>query len=237
MNKQKKSYFDISFEAMLLLGLMAVIFKLLLSYTQYVTIYPPLAPLDDDLMFKAAQSISQGTWLGAYNYLTISKHLFFSLWLAFLHAFKIPYLVGNMALWALASLALTAAFSPVIKRNWAKLFLFCGLLYNPATSAQFSTRIYRDSIFPALCVFFFAGLIAVAFRHKKPLKALLPWLFLYGTAFGCIYLCREDGLWLASFGVVAITITGFLMLKASQEKAKENGKPLSFAKKYQNPSA
>ena len=54
MNKQKKSYFDISFEAMLLLGLMAVIFKLLLSYTQYVTIYPPLAPLDDDLMFKAA---------------------------------------------------------------------------------------------------------------------------------------------------------------------------------------
>ena len=30
------------------------------------------APLDDELMFRAAQNITAGEWLGAYDYLTLS---------------------------------------------------------------------------------------------------------------------------------------------------------------------
>ena len=35
------------------------------------------APLDDELMFRAAQAITAGEWLGAYDYLTLSKAMFF----------------------------------------------------------------------------------------------------------------------------------------------------------------
>ena len=34
------------------------------------------APLDDELMFRAAQSISRWEWLGPYDYLTLSKAMF-----------------------------------------------------------------------------------------------------------------------------------------------------------------
>ena len=40
------------------------------------------APLDDELMFRAAQAITAGEWLGAYDYLTLSKAMFFPVWLA-----------------------------------------------------------------------------------------------------------------------------------------------------------
>ena len=42
------------------------------------------APLDDELMFRAANAITAGEWLGAYDYLTLSKAMFFPVWLALL---------------------------------------------------------------------------------------------------------------------------------------------------------
>lgn len=34
------------------------------------------APLDDELMFRAANAITSGQWLGEYDYLTLSKSMF-----------------------------------------------------------------------------------------------------------------------------------------------------------------
>ncbi len=186
--------------------MLACAVRLALSATQYATIYPPLAPIDDDLMFRAAQSIVAGEWLGAYNYLTISKHAFFALWLAFLHVLHVPFLVGNMALWIGASVACTQAFKPALKCRWARLLMFLGLIYNPAACRQYATRVYRDAIFPSLCLMFFSGLIAIGLRYKQDIKHWLGWGALYGLSFGCIYLCREDGVWVAPFAVVALAV-------------------------------
>ncbi|MGN0652803.1 MAG: hypothetical protein ACI4KN_07355, partial [Gemmiger sp.] len=57
------------------------------------------APLDDELMFRAANAITNGQWLGEYDYLTLSKSMFFPVWLAFLNALHIPYLLGGALLW------------------------------------------------------------------------------------------------------------------------------------------
>ena len=59
------------------IAFLAVIAKLILAWGQYATVYPPLAPIDDHLMFTAAQNIVAGNWLGEYGHLTISKHMFF----------------------------------------------------------------------------------------------------------------------------------------------------------------
>ena len=40
---------DIKKNFAIALAVLACLFRLFLSYTQYATIYPPLAPLDDDL--------------------------------------------------------------------------------------------------------------------------------------------------------------------------------------------
>lgn len=199
-------------------ALLAVFVRIVLSYGQFATIYPPLAPIDDDLMFKAAQSIVNGNWLGEYTWLTISKHMFFAVWLAFVHKTGIPYLVVNIMLWISASYAFTKAITPALSKNWQKLFLFLFLVYNPAAFAKYTTRIYRDAIFPSLCLFFFAGIVGVGLRYKKNIKNWLVWLFMYGIAFGCIYLCREDGIWVIPFFAVAfIVITALLIAEKNKE--------------------
>ena len=61
------------------------------------------APLDDELMFRAANAITAGQWLGTYDYLTLSKAMFFPVWLALLHALHLPYLTAGAALWCAAA--------------------------------------------------------------------------------------------------------------------------------------
>ncbi len=218
-----KKYFlkenDITKGLALVVGLLALALKLVLAWGQYATIYPPLAPIDDHLMFTAAQNIVAGNWLGEYGWLTISKHAFFAVWLAFLHILKIPYMVGNMILWAVAAFTATMAVKPVLSKNWQKLFLFLGLLYNPAMSAQYATRIYRDAIFPSLCLIFIAGVIGVGLRYKEKIGSWLVWLVLYGVSFGCIYLCREDGVWILPFFAAAFVIVTVLLILEKQKGA------------------
>ena len=217
MNKLFFTKNDIRKQFAVMIAIFSVIVKLVLTYGQFATIYPPLAPIDDDLMFTLAQNIANGNWLGEYGYLTLSKHAFFAVWLAFVHKTGIPYLIANMLLWSVAGLAMTMAVSPALRKNWQKLLLFLFLLYNPAQSAQYATRIYRDAIFPSLCVFFFAGIVGIGLRYRNEIKSWIIWLLMYGTAFGCIYLCREDGMWVIPFFAVAFVIVTFLLIK---EKAK-----------------
>ena len=80
-----------------------VLVRLALTGFQQAYTWVGGAPLDDELMFRAARSISAGQWLGDYDYLTLSKSMFFPVWLAFLNALHIPYLLGGVGLWCAAA--------------------------------------------------------------------------------------------------------------------------------------
>lgn len=203
---------DISKRFLIVAAVVLTVARLFLAWTQYATIYPPLAPIDDHFMFTTAQNIVEGNWFGDYNYLTLSKHAFFAIWLAFLHIIRVPFMVGNAALWALASVVFVMAVSPLIRKNWVKLFLYAGMLYNPAVWAQFSTRVYRDSIFPSLCILFFACVAAVGIRYKQPIKNSIGYMLGYGVTFGVVYLSREDGIWVLPFAVIAFIIVAVLWI-------------------------
>lgn len=176
------------------------------------------APLDDELMFRAAQAVSAGQWLGTYDYLTLSKAMFFPLWLALLHALRLPYLLGGALLWCAASLAAAMAFAPVLNTWGKRLFLFAVLAFAPSSWAAYTLRVYRDNIFPALCLLFFAGWAGAALRAvKAPDKPLWPWLLLAGAGLAAGYLDREDaGLFLLPFAAVATLILLAVLLPRRQ---------------------
>ncbi len=203
-------------------GLMFTILRLVFAYSQFATITPPLAPLDDDFMFRCAVSIVNGDWFGEYNFLTLSKHNFFSIWLSFLHILNIPYLVGNTLLYILACLVSVFSLSPVLKNHLSKLVLYLALLYNPAMWANYATRVYRDSIFPSLCLIFFACIIGYGLRYKKPLKEKLIYFIGFGISFALIYLTREDGIWVIPFFIVAFIILMFLHFKEDKKSLIKN---------------
>lgn len=182
------------------------------------------APLDDELMFRAANAITAGEWLGAYDYLTLSKATFFPVWLALLHALHLPYLVAGAGLWCAASLLAAFAFSPLWRKKdpaRARAFtlgLFALLAFLPSSWAAYSLRVYRDNIFPALCLVFFAGMAGAALRAvccPVGQKRLWPWLLAAGAGLTCGYLDREDaGLFLLPFAAVATVILLVVLVRA-----------------------
>ena len=154
------------------------------------------APLDDELMFRAARAVSAGLWLGGYDYLTLSKHMGFALWLALLHLLHIPYLLGSALLWCAASMLAARAFRPLVKTDGKMLLLYGLLAFSPSSWAAYTLRVYRDGIFPALCLFFFAGMAGAALRaafHTRQEAALWPWLLAAGGGLTGAVLVREDG--------------------------------------------
>ncbi|WP_455501555.1 hypothetical protein [Gemmiger sp.] len=185
------------------------------------------APLDDELMFRAAQNISAGQWLGAYDYLTLSKAMFFPVWLAFLHALHLPYLLGGAALWCGAALLAAFAFSPLWRKKDADfgrvltLGLFAALAFLPSSWAAYTLRVYRDNIFPALCLYFFAGMAGMALRAVlEEEKPLWPWLLAAGVGLACGYLDREDaGLFLLPFAAAATVIVAVVLVMKRRWKA------------------
>ncbi len=212
------SNFKIKKSHIIFLYIAACVLKIILASLQYPLILPGYAPIDDDLMFDAAISITNGNWLGEYSQIAISKHMFFSIWLSFVNFTGIPYLVANTLLWIVAAFYGINAFKPVIKNDISLWFLFCGILYNPAISAEFSLRVYRDSIFPIISMFFFFSIISIGLRHKEDFKKLVFHFIIMGISFGVSYLTREDGYWALPFLIIAFIILAYKWIKNNDKQ-------------------
>jgi hypothetical protein len=192
-----------------------ILLRLVLCAFQQDYIWVGGAPLDDELMFRAAQSISAGQWLGAYDYLTLSKGIFFAVWLAFLHLLRVPYLLGGQALWCGAALFAAQAFAPVLPRRKSRLLLFGILAWSPAACAAFTLRVYRDNIFPALCLLLFAGLAAAVLRAGQTQKCLWPWLLGAGFGLAAAWLTREDAAaFLLPFALLGTALLAVRLVRA-----------------------
>ncbi|MEG1651790.1 MAG: hypothetical protein RR287_08260, partial [Oscillospiraceae bacterium] len=162
MNKRKIRH-SLLWILLAVILVLLVFFKFSLTGRQMAEVYfSSYAPIDDTLMYDSAVSIVEGNWLGDYTWKTMSKHMFFSVWLAGLSKLGIPYLVGGQLLYLVACVAAAAAVIPLFKRKWGSAVVFALLWMSPYSWAQFTLRVYRDNIFPSLCLLFFAGVIGMA---------------------------------------------------------------------------
>ena len=189
---------------MLALGLFAV--KLFLCSFQLMYASPDLSPIDDTLMVNLAKSIAEGNWLGEYNWLTLGKHAFFAFWLAFLSTFGINFLIGGQVLFALSCFALLCAIKPLFKTNLARLFVFTIVLFTPASWAEYTLRVYRDNIYPALVLLALCGILGAFVRIKEPPRAAIWYYVLTGFSLGAAWLCHEDNALLLPFIIVATLV-------------------------------
>ena len=160
-----------------------------------------------------ANAITSGQWLGEYDYLTLSKSMFFAVWLALLNKLHLPYLLGGALLWCAAALLAAFALRPLWRKSPAgqaralTLLLYALLAFLPSSWASYTLRVYRDNIFPALCLLFFAGMAGAALRavfYTRKQAPIWPWLLAAGVGLACGYLNREDaGLFLLPFAIAA----------------------------------
>lgn len=196
----------------LLLAAALVALKLIFGKNDFVFLTPYTADIDDMLIYRAAESIVRGEWLGAYGPFTIAKHMFGAVWIALLHVFGVPYLLGGQILYTAAAAFTVWAAAPMLRSNAAKLAAFAALLWSPAAFSNYLARVYRDGLFPSLCLMVFAGLIGAALRYRGRVLAQLPFALVGGAAFAAAWLTREDGLWLVPFAAAASAVTlGYIL--------------------------
>ena len=214
---------DISAKFLWGLALAAVAVKLILCSQQLFEAVPLASTIDDGLMMRLATSIREGNWLGEYGYLTLGKHSFFALWLAFLNMLHVNFLVGGQLLYAAACLVLLAAVKPLFCTNAARGLVFLAVLWLPASWAQFTLRVYRDNIYPALVLLALGGLVGAFCRFAQPAKKAVPYYVVAGAALAAAWLCHEDNALLLPFvGCAAAVYLVFLFTSrtAGQKRAK-----------------
>ncbi len=193
-----------------LLAALFVAAKLAITSVQMIHIYAiDSAPIDDGCVFLAAQSILNGNWLGDYSWVTLGKNMFFSIYIVLLNQLHIPYLIANQLLYLAVTVFTVISLRPVIKNIWAKLILFTVIWFSPFSWAQFTLRVYRDSIFPQLVLLFFAGIIGFCLRREQPVKRQIPFALAAGLGFGLSWLTREDAYWIFPFGFCAALVYAF----------------------------
>ncbi|MBR0451559.1 MAG: hypothetical protein IJI78_06160 [Oscillospiraceae bacterium] len=185
--------------------------KLILVCMQMIQIFPGEAEVDDELMFYAAKSIGRGEWLGAYSWATIAKSMGFSVWLWLLHVLHIPYLIGNQLLYGGACVLSANALSPVMEKRRTRFLLIFILWFSPFATAQFTLRVYRDSILPALILYAFAGVIGFCMRVRSDWRSSARYAIAGGLFTGFSRLVRDDVIWIYPF-VICATITYVLFV-------------------------
>lgn len=191
---------------MWLLAAFLIAVKLVLTSFQLMIASPDLSPIDDTLMFQLARNITAGQWLGEYNWLTLSKHSFFALWLAVVHMLGVNFLVAGQALYAAACALLLSAIRPLVKSCAARLCVFAAVLYTPATWSACTLRVYRDNIYHSLVLIAFAGLLGAFCRYRESIWKCIGYYLAAGAAMAAAWLSHEDNALLLPFVFCAAAV-------------------------------
>ena len=202
--------------------LVIFVLKLILVCMQMIQIFPGEAEVDDELMFYAAKSIGRGEWLGPYSWATIAKSMGFSVWLWLLHSLFIPYLIGNQLLYGGACVLAANALEPVFCKRSTRFLVIFVLWFSPFATAQFTLRVYRDSILPALILYAFSGVVGFCLRVARNWKESIRYAVAGGLFTGFARLVRDDVIWIYPF-VICATLAYILFVlfgKNVQDKGK-----------------
>lgn len=88
---------------------------------------------DDWIMVHLADTLRSGQWLGEYNDLTLTKGMFFPLFLAVCNFLNISYLHASALFYTVSCMVFVYALRPLLKKYWALGALYAALLWNPVS--------------------------------------------------------------------------------------------------------
>ncbi len=158
---------------------------------------------DDWLMVHLADTLRKGQWLGTYNDLTLTKGMFFPLYLAVCNLFKLSYLNVTALFYTVSCAVFVYALRPVLKKYRVQALTYTLLLWSPISySLQAFQRVYRNSISYCQVLLIFGGFLALYLRRKEPVKKHIFWMVTAAVGLTSFYYTREDAIWILPFLLV-----------------------------------
>ncbi len=162
---------------------------------------------DDWIMVHMADALGNGQWLGEYNDLTLTKGMFFPLYLAVIHFLHLSYLNVTALLYTVSCMVFVYGVKPLLKKRWVCLTLYLVLLWNPVSYAlQSFQRVYRNSISYIQVLLIFGGFLALYLRRKESLKRQAGWVFAAAAGLVSFFYTREDAIWIVPFLLVFVLV-------------------------------
>ncbi len=198
--------------------LFAVFLLLFAALRQYLIRDLPIMAVpkgihDDWIMVHLADTLRSGQWLGEYNSLTLTKGMFFPLFLAVCNYLGIPYLTAASLFYTAGCVLFVYALRPLLKKYQSMGILYLALLWNPISySVQAFQRVYRNSISYSQALFIFAGFLALYLRRKEPVRRHILWIGAAAVGTVSFFYTREDAIWLLPFLVVFMLVYGGSLL-------------------------
>ena len=158
---------------------------------------------DDHLFVELAGHLLNGEWLGPYNQMTLAKGPFFAFCMAVNFWLGLPLGLTQHLAYATACAVLVLALWPWLRHRATALLAYALLLWNPMSFA--GANLSQQIIAAPLVLLGLAGLIALYARRHERFRRQAPWAVLGGASFGCLWLTREDAVWLLpSVGVLVL---------------------------------
>jgi hypothetical protein len=151
-----------------------------------------------------------GNWLGTYDSFTLIKGPFFSIWVALANILRIPLLLSGHILHAVSCLLLARAVKPLLGNKYLFVFLYFALLFSPASFDASLTRATRDIIYPSLSTVVVACTLGVLCSSINNNPSWL-WGIGLGITFSCLWLTREEGIWVFPF-LLFILSAGIILI-------------------------
>lgn len=148
---------------------------------------------DDALFVRLAYSFGSGKWLGYYDSFTLIKGPVFPIFIALTNFAGIPLFLAQNLLFGFACLLLVKALAPLIQKSGWKIVLFAILLFNPAGSDVFATRVLRDALFVSLSLMVVAAFVGIYLRRRADFRTILTWSFFAGVVLFLHQNTREEG--------------------------------------------
>lgn len=162
---------------------------------------------DDWIMVHLADTLRNGQWLGEYSSLTLTKGMFFPLYLAVINFFHLSYLNVTAILYTVSCMAFVYALRPLLPGQLQRFLLYLALLWNPVSySLQAFQRVYRNSITYIQVLLIFGGFLAVYLRRREPVKKQIVWILTATAGMVSFFHTREDALWVEPFLAVFVLV-------------------------------
>ncbi len=162
---------------------------------------------DDWIMVHLADTLRSGQWLGEYNDLTLTKGMFFPLYLALCNFLHLSYLNVTALCYTGSCMAFAYGVRPLLKRRVFVAGVYLALLWNPVSySLQAFQRVYRNSISYIQVLLIFGGFLAVYLRRREPVRKHIFWILTAAAGTVSFFYTREDAIWIVPFLAVFLAV-------------------------------
>jgi hypothetical protein len=176
---------------LLLFIVVAVLFRYWLTASLPITAHAH-GTFDDALFIRLAQSIVSGDWLGDYDKLTLVKAPLYPIFIAANYLSGLQFKSMEHSVYILACVVFYIALLRSSVNRYVALLPFLFLLFNPYHHGN----VERGWFYAAITFLVIAGLQYLISRRSITGQLKPYHMFLLGLSLACLYLTREEVIWI-----------------------------------------